>query len=186
MEETDTVVAVFADHQAAEAAVKKLAASGFEMKQLSLVGKGYKTEEKVVGFYNTGDRIKFWGTRGAFWGGLWGLFFGGLFMTVPIVGHVVVLGYLAAVAVSGIENAIMVGGLSALGAALYSIGVPKDSVIQYEGALKADSFLVMAHGTADEMARAKAILGTTNPSRVDVHAGVQAPEAPDHPVHAGG
>lgn len=185
MEQADTVVAVFADHQAAEAAVKKLVAGGFEMKHLSLVGKGYQTEEKVVGFYNIGDRIKFWGTRGAFWGGLWGLFFGGLFMTIPLVGHVVVLGYLAAVAISGIENAILVGGLSALGAALYSIGVPKDSVLQYESALKADSFLVMAHGTAEQMKRAMAILGTANPSRLDMHAGVQAAEPASHPVHAG-
>ena len=92
----DAVIAVFADHPAAETAVKKLAADGFEMKNLSVVGKGYHTEEKVVGFYNLGDRVKFWGTRGAFWGGLWGLFFGGLFMTVPLVGHVIILGYLAA------------------------------------------------------------------------------------------
>ncbi len=174
MEKADTVIAVFADHQAAEAAVKKLTASGFEMKHLSVVGKGYETEEKVVGFYNVGDRIKFWGKRGAFWGGFWGLFFGGLFMTIPLVGHVVVLGYLATVAISGIESAIMVGGLSALGAALYSIGVPKDSVLQYETALKADRFLVMAHGTAEETARAKAILGTANPLRLDVHVGANA------------
>jgi hypothetical protein len=173
-ENTDTVVAVFADHQAAEAAVKKLTASGFEMKNLSVVGKGYHTEEKVVGFYSTGDRIKFWGTRGAFWGGFWGLFFGGLFLTIPVVGHVVVLGYLATVAVYAIENAALVGGLSALGAALYSIGVPKNSVLQYEADLKADSFLVMAHGTAEEMARAKTILGTANPSRLDLHAGMPA------------
>ena len=132
------------------------------MKHLSVIGKGYHSEEKVVGFYSAGDRIKFWGTRGAFWGGFWGLFFGGLFMTIPVVGHVVVLGYLATVAISAIESAILVGGLSALGAALYSIGVPKDSVLQYEAALKADSFLVMAHGTAEEMARAKAILGTVS------------------------
>ena len=186
METTDTVVAVFAGHQAAEAAVKKLTEAGFEMKHLSIVGKGYETEEKVVGFYNAGDRIRFWGTRGAFWGGFWGLFLGGLFMTVPVVGHVVVLGYLATIAISAIENAIVVGGLSALGAALYSIGVPKDSVLQYEADVKADSFLVMAHGTAEEMARAKAILGTVNPSRMDVHAGVQAAEPAAHPIHAGG
>ncbi len=171
MEKADTVIAVFADHQAAEGAVKKLTASGFEMKHLSVVGKGYQTEEAVVGFYNVGDRIKFWGKRGAFWGGFWGLFFGGLFMTIPVVGHVVVLGYLATVAISGIESAIMVGGLSALGAALYGIGVPKDSVLQYETALKADRFLVMAHGTADEVARARTILGTATPLRLDVHAG---------------
>ena len=176
MYKTDTVIAVFEDHNAADAAVKNLTAAGFEMKNLSVVGKGYQTDEKVVGFYNIGDRVKFWGLRGAFWGGLWGLFFGGLFMTIPAVGPVVVLGYLATVAITAIENAVIVGGMSALGAALYSIGIPKDSVIQYEAALKADSFLVMAHGAAEEMARAKTILGTANASRVDVHAGAKVAE----------
>ena len=155
------------------------------MKHLSIVGKGYETDEKVVGFYNIGDRVKFWGKRGAFWGGLWGLFFGGLFLTIPVVGHVVVLGYLASIAISAVESAIMVGGLSALGAALYSIGIPKDSVIQYETALKADSFLVMAHGVAADIARAKAILATGSPSRLDVHSGVKAAE-PGDLVQAGG
>lgn len=156
------------------------------MKDLSVVGKGYHTEEKVVGFYNVGDRVKFWGTRGAFWGGLWGWFFGGLFMTIPIIGHVVVLGYLATMAIAGLESAVMVGGLSALGAALYSIGIPKDSVIQYEAALKPDSFLVMAHGEGEQMARAKVILEMTNPSRLDVHSGLNPVESADHLVRAAG
>ena len=129
--EVDSVIAVFADHNAAEAAVKKLTTAGFEMKGLSVVGKGYHTDEKVVGFYNTGDRIWSWGTQAlASLGPPLGIIFRRAVHDRSIVGHVVVLGYLAAVAISGIENAIMVGGLSALGAALYSIGVPKDSVIQ--------------------------------------------------------
>jgi hypothetical protein len=81
------------------------------------------------------------------------MFFGGLFLTIPVAGHFVVLGYLGSIAIYGIENAIVVGGMSPLGAALYGIGVPMDSVIQYETAVKADSYLVMAHGTAEEMAR---------------------------------
>ena len=177
MENTDTVIAVFHEHSAAEMAIKKLTADGFDMKNLSVVGKGYHTDEKVVGFYSTGDRVKFWGSRGAFWGGFWGLFIGGIFMTVPVIGHVVVLGYLATVLISGIENAVVVGGLSALGAALYSIGVPKDSVIQYETALKTDNFLVMARGPAAEIARAKTVLGTVNPTGLNVHKGVKTPEA---------
>jgi heat induced stress protein YflT len=175
MENTDTVIAVFPDHIAAETAIKKLTAAGFEMKNLSVVGKGYHTDEKVVGFYNIGDRVKFWGTRGAFWGGFWGLFLGGLFMAVPAVGQVVVLGYLASIVVAAIENAVVVGGISALAAALYSIGVPKDSVIQYETALKTDSFLVTAHGPAAEIARARTVLGTANPTRVDVHTKASEP-----------
>ena len=88
------------------------------MKNLSVVRKGYDTDEKAVGCYNIGDRIEFWGSRGAFWGGFWGLFFGGVFMTVPMIGYVVVLGYPATVIIAGLENAVVVGGVSALGAAL--------------------------------------------------------------------
>jgi hypothetical protein len=174
MKIANVAIGVFADHTAAEEAIKKLTNAGFDIKSLSLVGKGYHTEEKIVGFYNIGDRVKFWGSRGAFWGGFWGLFFGGVFMLVPVVGHVVVLGYLAATAVSVIEGAVVVGGLSALGAALYSIGVPKDSVIEYETALKADGFLVMAHGDPAEIERAKGILGTSASSRVDVYSATPA------------
>jgi hypothetical protein len=178
MRDIDTIVASFADHPAAETAIKELASAGFDMKNLSVVGKGYHSDEKITGFYNAGDRIKFWGTRGAFWGGFWGLFFGGLFLTVPVVGQVFVLGYLATIAITAIEGALVVGGVNALGAALYSIGIPKDSVLQYETTVKADGFLVMAHGTAAEIARAKAILGTVNPSQIDVHPGAEtAPPA---------
>jgi hypothetical protein len=179
MQIEDSVVAIFADHAEAEIAVKKLTADGFDMKHLSVVGKGYHTEEKVVGFYNAGDRVKFWGSRGAFWGGMWGLFFGGLFMTIPIIGHVVVLGYLAAVAASAVEGAVVLGGLSAIGAALTSIGIPKDSVLRYETAIKADGFMVMAHGTAEEMVRAKALLATSNPTLLDLHAASEM-TAPAH------
>ena len=129
-----------------------------------------------MGFYTAADRVKFWGLRGAFWGGLWGLFFGGLFLFVPVIGHVVVLGYIAATVISAAESAVVVGGLSAIGAALFGIGIPKDSVIRYEAAVKADRFLVMAHGTASEMARAKSVLGTTNPSSLDVHMGAHVNE----------
>jgi hypothetical protein len=170
----DTLVAVFADHAQAERAIKDLAAAKFDMKQLSIVGQGYHTEEQVVGFYNTGDRIKFWGKRGAFWGGLWGLFFGGVFLMVPVVGQVMVLGYLATVVASAFEGAVVGGGISVLGAALSSIGVPKDSVLQYETALKADEFLVTAHGSAQELARARTIVAAGNPARLELHSSASA------------
>lgn len=169
MQIDETVIAVFTGHDEAENAVRKLAQAGFEMRQLSVVGKGYHTEEKVVGFYNTGDRVQFWGSRGAYWGGMWGLLLGGLFVTVPMVGPVVVLGYLAAAAISAVEGAALVGGLSALGAALYGLGIPRDQVIRYETTIKADGFLVMAHGTEVEMRRAKSILATLGGSQIESH-----------------
>jgi len=71
-----------------------------------------------------------------------------------------------------VEGAVVVGGLSALGAALFNYGVPKDSVIRYEAAVKADGFIVVAHGPADEMTRAKAILQSSDAARLDLHEGV--------------
>ena len=174
MTEPNSVIAVFPDHKGAEAAVKKLASAGIEMKHLSVVGKGYHTDEKVVGFYNMGDRVKFWGASGAFWGGLWGWLLGGVMITTPVVGPVVVVGYIAAIVISAIEGALVVGGLSALGAALYSTGIPKDSIVAYETDLKADKFLVLARGPAEEMARAKTILATFKPARIDQHESAMA------------
>ncbi len=174
----DTLVAVFADHLSAELAIRKLAGSHFDIRHLSIVGQGYHTDEQVVGFFNAGDRIKMWGTRGAFWGGLWGLFFGGMFMIVPVIGQVMVLGYLAATVASVLEGAVVVGGLSAVGAALFSIGVPRDSILQYEISLKADHFLVSALGSADELARARAILEASGATSIELHHGAAAQTVP--------
>ena len=169
MEKLDTVISVFPDHDAAEHAIKTLAQAGFDLKSLSIIGHGYQREERVIGFYNVADRVTFWGGRGAFWGGLWGLFFSGVFIAAPVTGPVVVLGFLASMAVSALEGALIVGGFSALGASLYSIGIPKDSVIAYEAEVTADSFLVMVHGAQEEVAFARAILGGANARHVEVH-----------------
>jgi hypothetical protein len=74
MTKNNSVVAVYASHTDAETAIKELQQAGFDMKKLSIVGRDTHTDEHVVGYYNTGDRMKKWGTLGAFWGGIWGWF----------------------------------------------------------------------------------------------------------------
>jgi hypothetical protein len=169
MTDTNAAIAVYDTHSAAENALKELQKSGFDMKKLSIVGKDYHTDEQVTGYYNAGDRMKYWGKMGGFWGGLWGLLFGAAFFWVPGVGPLLVAGPLAAWIVGALEGAVVVGGLSALGAGLYSIGIPKDSVLKYETAIKADKFLLVAHGTAAEAAKAKDILAATRPADLNQH-----------------
>jgi hypothetical protein len=175
MERTDISIARFSDHTQAEMAVKALAQGGVDMKQLSIVGRGYHSEEHVIGFYNAGERIRFWGKYGAFWGSLWGLFGAGIFVVSPVTGPVMALGALVVTIVSAVEGALAFGGSSAIGAAIYSLGVPKDSVLEYERALKGDSFLIMVHGTAGDVARAKTILASVRPTHLDMHEGVTLP-----------
>jgi hypothetical protein len=139
------------------------------MHKLSIVGKGCHTEEHAVGYNNAGDRMKYWGKVGAFWGRFWALLFGSAVVMIPDLGPILAAGPVVAWIVAGLEGAAEVGALGALGAGLYSIGIPKDSVVKYETALKTDQFLLIAHGTAAEVAKAKDILETTHPAQLSLH-----------------
>jgi len=61
MTKNNSVVAIFKSHSGAEAAIKELQQAGFDMKKLSIVGRDYQTNEDVVGYYNTGDRMNIGG-----------------------------------------------------------------------------------------------------------------------------
>ena len=173
MPTSNCVVAVYGSHTAAEAAVKELERSGFDLKHLSIIGRDYRSEEHVVGYYSTGDRMKYWGTMGAglgaFWGGLWGLLFGAAFFWVPGLGPTLVAGPLVSSIVGALEGGVLLGGFDAIGAGLYSLGVPKDSILKYESAIKADDFVLIAHGSMAEATRAQGILRQTSPDVVEQH-----------------
>ena len=112
--------------------------------------------------------MKYWGKMGAFWGGFWGLLFGSAFFAIPGIGPVLA-GPLVAWIVGALEGAAVVGGVSAIGAGLIGIGIPKDSVLKYELALKTDKFLLTVHGTASEVEKARSIIATTRPIGVTLH-----------------
>ena len=73
-------------------------------------------------------------------------------------------------------------GLSALGVALYSLGIPEDTVLEYEQAVKADGYLVVAHGSPAEVEQARSVLAGASPARLDVHEAVETPTP--HAGHA--
>jgi hypothetical protein len=124
-QDQNSVVAVYSQHSAAEDAIKQLKGGGFDIKKLAVVGRDYQTEEDVVGFYNTGDRMKYWGKWGAFWGGLWGMLFGAAFLIIPGIGPVVAAGSIVDWIVAALEGAVVVGGVSALGAGSSASAFPK-------------------------------------------------------------
>lgn len=174
MPELNAVVAVYGTHVGAEEAVKALERAGIDMRTLSIVGKDTHTDEHVVGYYNSGDRMKYWGKNGAFWGGFWGLLFGSAFFAIPGIGAVLAAGPVVAWIVGALESAVVLGGLSAIGAGLYGMGIPKDSVVLYEMALKTDKFLLMVHGTVPEIEKARDILEATHPVNMTLHAAALA------------
>ena len=158
MNKDNLPVYVFNTHVEAEEAVKALSKSGYDVKKLSIIGKGYHTEETPIGFYTMGDRIKSWGGMGAFWGGIWGLLIAPAVFFLPGFGLVAMAGPIGAALVAALEGAVLVGGVSAIGAALTQIGVPKDQIMKYETALKVDKYVLMVHGSVEEQDKARTVL----------------------------
>lgn len=158
MEKDNSPFYVFHTHAEAEEAIRSLSRAGFDMTKLSLLGKGYHSEEHPVGFYTAGDRIKSWGGLGAFWGAIWGMLLGPAVFFLPGIGLLAMAGPVVSVLVSALEGALVVGGLSALGVALTQIGVTKEDAIKYEKALMVDKYVLMVHGSSEEVMKAQAVL----------------------------
>jgi hypothetical protein len=171
---SDPIVAVYDSHDGAEQAVAKLSEAQFDIKHVSIIGKDYHTQENIVGYYTTGDRMKSWGGLGAFWGGIWGLLFGAGVFLIPGIGPVLIGGPFLAALVGALEAAVVAGGLSAVAAGLVSQGIPKQSAIKYEEEIKADKFVLVVHGTAEDAERAHAILAATSPVSIEMHGAVSA------------
>lgn len=160
--ERNATVAVYGDIDHAEDAVRALEHAGFEMGQLSIVARGLHEERHVIGFDSTGVREARW----ARWGSLWGVLFGAL-VFLPGIGSVAVGGFLLFLLITAAVGA----GAGALSAALSSVGIPADAVIRYETELRADKQLLIAHGTHDDVERARALLAATKAESVTVHHG---------------
>jgi hypothetical protein len=169
MNNNSVVVATYKSHDEAAAALKTLQQSGFDMKQLSIVGHHYHNDEELVGCYETGDRMKYWGEIGAVWGGIWGMLIGSAFFLVPGIGPLLVAGPLVSCIVGSLEGAVVVGGVSALAAGLYSLGIPQDSILEYEAALRSGKYVVIAHCAPEETVHIREIIKRTNPESTAEH-----------------
>ncbi|WP_394776162.1 general stress protein [Flavobacterium sp.] len=159
MKNTNTLAAFYATHLKAETAIKKLEKSGFDMTKLSIIGTDYHTDETVTGYYTVGDRMKKWGSFGAFWGGFWGLLFGSAFFFIPGLGPLLVAGPLVSAIIGALEGAALLGGSSVIAAALVSLGISNHDVLKYETEIKAGKFMLLVHGSKIQTENARKVLG---------------------------
>jgi hypothetical protein len=169
MSDQNAVVGIFDSHLLAESAVQDLQHKGMNLKQLSIIGSDKFSNERVVGYYHTGDRMMYWGERGAFWGGLWGLLLGAGFFWVPGVGPLLLAGPLVGMVIGAIEGAAVVGGLTALGAVLVSVGIPEEHARTYETAIRSGKYVLIFHGSAEEIHQAHQILESAKAAQTELY-----------------
>lgn len=177
LEKHPTVIGLFSSHHDAEKAVKSLQKTGFDMKKISVVSKDFHREEAVP-YYNAEEHIATWGKFGLFWGWIWGILFGSAFFTVPGIGAVMAGGPLVRRLISGVETTFIGNGLTALGSALVSLGVTRDSALHYETAIRANKFMLVVHCNLEQYEIAVRILIDNKAEQAMFHTPVKSDQQP--------
>ncbi len=173
-----SVVGVYDSMVKAEEAVRQLDKGGFPVKQISIVAQDLESEKQVHGFVTAGDVAKSGAGTGALVGGLFGLLIGAAFIWVPGFGPLLVAGPFAAMLLGGIEGALAGAAGGGVLGALVGWGVSKDHILKYEEKLRGGKYLLIAHGTTEQVGRARSILQTTGADELDLHTGTNEPKMP--------
>jgi len=164
------IIGIYETRSAAEAAIKALSREGFDMARVSIVGKGVHDGDQAHGFYTVGDRVRAWGASGGFWGAAWGLLLGSAVFVMPPIGLVAAAGPISAALVAALEGIAVVGGMSALSAALAHAGVPHEQALRHEADLLAGHLLLIVHGSPEDADRARRILAEQSaPHPLPIH-----------------
>lgn len=165
-----SVIGVYRAMSEAEEAVHMLDKGGFPIRQVSVLARDLETEKVVHGYITTGDVARAGAGTGAWLGGLFGLLAGAAFVWVPGFGPLLVAGPFAAALLGGIEGAAAGAAGGGLLGALVGWGVSKQHILKYEEEVKGGKYLVVAHGSAEEVARARNILQGSGAVQVTEHA----------------
>ena len=169
MSEQSSAVGVYATLAAAESAVKKLDDGKFPIQQISVVAKDIHDEKKVHGYVTACDVSKAGAKTGAWMGGLFGALVGAAFIWVPGVGPAIVAGSLASALLGGVEGALAGSAMGGILSGLSAWGISKQQILKYEETVKAGSYLLVAHGSPEEVAQAQNLLQGTGATEVNVH-----------------
>lgn len=178
---TQSVIGVYGTMPLAEEAVRALDKGGFPIRQISVVARDLQSEKQVHGYVTAGDLAKGGAATGAWMGGLFGLLVGAAFIWVPGFGPLLVAGPLAALLLGGIEGALAGAAGGGVMGALLGWGVSNKHILKYEEHVKGGKYLVIAHGSRDQVQIAHDILLHTDVEDLNVHTGaVPEPEALAH------
>jgi hypothetical protein len=166
---TQSVIGVYNNMPQAEDAVRALDQGGFPIEQISVVAQDLQSEKQVHGYITAGDLARGGATTGAWMGGLFGLLVGAAFVWVPGFGPLLVAGPLAAMLLGGIEGTLAGAAGGGLMGALVGWGVSDKHILKYEEHVKGGKYLVIAHGTNEQVMMAREILDRTVAEEVNVH-----------------
>ena len=168
MEHKNSAIAMFVEHAQVEKAVRRLQEAGIDLRGVSVVGKGYQTDQNVIDYYSAGDRMMYWGQNDALWDGILNALSGSAFFVIPGIGPAIAAGPIVEWIVDALEQAVGTFEFSAIGRALYGIGVPRKSIAQYETSLIGGEYIMVICSTPVEVTRADKVLSASHAAETHV------------------
>ncbi|VAW80278.1 hypothetical protein MNBD_GAMMA13-1708 [hydrothermal vent metagenome] len=152
--EKNSCISIYPDSRFLEQALRRLQWASIDLQQASVMGKGCHPRALPVGFCHIGERARFYGPASAFWERVWDLLTDAACVWVPGTGVLAAAGYIVPLMVRGLQRTEVSAGLSAPGAAMFGIGIPRHSIDEYEQAINAENYLLLVSGQCHEVERA--------------------------------
>jgi hypothetical protein len=165
MDHQCNTVALFSDTLQLQAGLRSLREAGFDTQKLSVIGKNQHHEANVTGWVDSGNGTRYWGRFGLLAGSLFRPHGGSALLMFPGVGQVAIFGPL----VNALGGALAAPEV-ALGSTLSALGLPSESVVHYDRAIRQGRLAVLAHLAASEAGTARRLLAGAGATEVHEHA----------------
>lgn len=169
----NTYLAVYPTLPAAEQAVTQLHEAGFDMACISIAGSPSGVESSMVGCYNTGTGVQYFGEYADIWARIAGPMNGWGNFWSPKSGPIVVTGPLVQAIITGQKDRTEADDLSDFCYGLSNIGIPAFNCGEYEAALMANQWLLFVMGEINQVDRAHHELKSTNPLNGTLHHAIE-------------
>ncbi len=128
------------------------------MKTVSIIGKGDASSQQHFGAPVTDEQVHFQNIAARLWNSLWNLPGGALFFTLEHFGQLVAAGSIVALLMQERNDMDINNSFTVLATALFNMGIPRDSIKQYEDAVKAEKILLTVNGIRSDVEQACHIL----------------------------
>jgi hypothetical protein len=168
MSKKSTCVLLYSNHKNLEQDVSTLQNRSFDMKAVSIVGKVEQHKTHATGLYITAGQIRYQGNQDSFWNGLWLRLNGAGFFLLPDLGVLLAAGPIAHLLTKEYAGIDVGSGLSVLGQAFFGIGIPIDSIHQYEKSVNSEKLMLIIHGLHSDVEFACQLLHSKT-QQVTVH-----------------
>ena len=149
----NTCVLLYSSHQNLERDFSLLRAQSFNMKTVSIIGKGQLHKDLATGLYISRGQVHYQGNQAQFWNGLWANLNGAGFFSIPGIGVLLAAGPIAYSLAKEHGNIEVGNNLSVLGFTLFNIGIPINSIRYYEKSVNSEKLLLIIHGLRSDVER---------------------------------